>query len=118
MPQYLLTISDKSSIRWLVAKHHGLRWEDGDVPYSMTKQPITKADAIDEESDASHIVYVKGLQKRDWLVDFLDENTRADVIIETLDIDYEVIKSLNKLNVVNTLRCGRHAKHCALQNGI
>ena len=44
------------------------------------------------------------MQKRDWLADFLDENTRADVVIETLDIDYEDIKSLNKLNVVNTLR--------------
>ena len=117
-PQYLLTKSDKSSIRWLVAKHHGLRWDDGDVPYSMAKQLISKAvaDAIDEEDDASHIVYVKGLQKRDWLADFLDESTRADVVIETLDIDYEDIKSLNKLNVVNTLRCSRHAKHCALQN--
>ena len=38
MPQYLLTKSDKSSIQCLVAKHHGLRWEDGDVPYSMSKQ--------------------------------------------------------------------------------
>ena len=74
MPQYLLMKSDKSSIRWLVAKHHELRLEDGDVPYSMVKQLITKAvaDAIDEEDNVSHIVYVKGLQKRDWLVDFLD----------------------------------------------
>ena len=82
----------------------------------MAKRLITKAvaDVIDEEDDASHITYGKGLQKRDCLADFLDGNTRADVIIETLDIDYEDIKSLNKLNVVNTLRCGRHAKHCAL----
>ena len=83
----------------------------------MAKQLISKAvvDVIDDEDDASHIVYVKGLQKRDWLADFLDENTRAGVIIEKLDINYEDMKSLNKLNVVNTLRCGRHAKHCVLQ---
>ena len=101
-----------------MAKHNGLQWDDGDVPYSMVNQLISKAvaDAIGEEDDASHIVFVKGLQKRDWLAEFLDENTRADVIIETLDLDYEDIKSLNKLNVVNTLRCGRHTKHCALQN--
>ena len=96
MPPFLLSISDKSSLRWLTTKHHGLRW--------------------DEEDNASHIVYVKGLQKRDWLADFLDENTKADVVIETLDIDYKDIESLNMLNVVNTLRCGRHAKHCAMQN--
>ena len=119
MPQYILAKSDKLSIRWLVAKHHGIRSEYGDVPYSMAKQLIRKAvvGAIDdEEDDASHIVYVKRLQKCNWLEDFLDENTRAVVIIETLDIEYEDVKSLNKLNVVNTLRCDKHAKHCAMQN--
>ena len=40
------------------------------------------------------------------------------MLIETLNIDYEDIKSLNELNVVNTLRCGRHANYCALQNVI
>ena len=115
-PQYILTKSDKSSIRWLVAKHHGLRTDDEDVPYSMAKQLILKAvaDAIDEEDDASHIVYVNGSQKCDWLADFLDENTRADVVIETLDIDYEDIKSLNKLDVVNTLRCRQTRKALCL----
>ena len=93
----------------------------------MAKQLITKtaADAIDEKYDTSHIVYVKGLQIRDWLAEFLDENTRADAVIETLDIDYEDIRSLNMLHFhwKKTLRYSqerrlpywRHGWHCLLK---
>ena len=34
---------------------------------SLIKKAVP--DAIDEEDNASHIVYIKGLQKRDWLAD-------------------------------------------------
>ena len=39
-----------------------------------------------------------------------------DLIIETLDADYEDIDSLNNLNVINTMRYIKHVKNCALQN--
>ncbi|XP_071579757.1 uncharacterized protein [Temnothorax nylanderi] len=43
MPWNLLTKSDKSCATWLIANHHGLRWKDGNVPYSMVKRLITSA---------------------------------------------------------------------------
>jgi len=36
--------------------------------------------------------------------------------IETLDVDYENIESLNNLDITNTMKYGKHAKNCALQN--
>ncbi|XP_071572514.1 uncharacterized protein [Temnothorax nylanderi] len=43
MPWSLLTKFDKSCASWLIHNHHGLRWEDGNVPYSMVKRLITSA---------------------------------------------------------------------------
>jgi len=60
-------------------------------------------------------VYVKGLEKRKWLTDILDDAGNG-YIIETLDADYEDIDALNKLDNANSMRCGKHVKNCALQN--
>lgn len=117
LPWNLLTKSDKSCASWLIANHHGLRWEDGNVPYGMAKRLITSAVLGTEEDDeTSTLVYVKGCQKREWLVDLLENLARENLIIETLDADYEDIESLNNLDVTNTIRCGKHVKNCALQN--
>jgi len=45
-------------------------------------------------------VYVKGLEKREWLTDILDDAGNG-YIIDTLDADYEDIDSLNKLDITN-----------------
>ncbi|KYQ58451.1 hypothetical protein ALC60_02559 [Trachymyrmex zeteki] len=52
--------SNKSYASWLNAYHHGLRWDDGIVPYSTAKHMIKEA--VIEEDEA--LVYVKGLEKR------------------------------------------------------
>ncbi|KYN03588.1 hypothetical protein ALC62_05561 [Cyphomyrmex costatus] len=105
----LLTRSDKSCASWLSAYHHGLRWEDGMVPYSMAKRLIIEAVIEDDEA----LVYVKGLEKRQWLSDIFDCD---NVIVETLDAHYEDVESLHNIDTCNTIQCGRHAKNCALQN--
>jgi len=46
----------------------------------------------------------------------LESDARDDIIIETLDADYEDIESLNNLDVINTMRCNKHVGNCALQN--
>ncbi|KYN17755.1 hypothetical protein ALC57_09944 [Trachymyrmex cornetzi] len=94
---------------WLSTYHHGLRWDDGMVPYNMARRLIMEA--VLEEDEAN--VYVKGHEKRGWLADILDSD---DIIVETLDAHYEDVESLRNLDDCNTIRCGKHAKNCALQN--
>ena len=104
-----MTRSDRSCASWLSAYHHGLRWEDGIVPYNEAKRLVTTAVF---EHDV--IVYVKGHEKRTWLWNLLlDERER--IHIETLNAVYEDMESLTNLDVANTMRCGQHVKNCALQ---
>ncbi|KYM82967.1 Putative nuclease HARBI1 [Atta colombica] len=50
--------------------------------------------------DNKALVYVKEYEKREWLIDILDND---DLTIETLDAIYEDIDSLNNLDVTNAL---------------
>lgn len=116
MSWHLLTRSDKSRATWLTTNHHEIQWNDGNVPYNKAKRLITAAVSSDMNGDhVSRLIYVKGYEKREWLADLLDD-AKDDVTIETLDVDYEDIASLNKLDAVNILRCNNHTRQCALQN--
>ncbi|EFN78319.1 hypothetical protein EAI_12064 [Harpegnathos saltator] len=105
MPWHLLTRSDKLRAYWLTANHHGLRWQDGTVKYCRAEHLITTAvvgDMYGELQDvASQLVYVKGHEKREWLLHFLDDSVRSNVIIRTMDTDYDDMPSLQKLNNFN-----------------
>ncbi|KYN22599.1 hypothetical protein ALC57_05000 [Trachymyrmex cornetzi] len=111
VPWKFLTRSDWSCASWFSAYHHGLRWEDGMVPYSEAKSLITAAVFEDDT-----IVYVKGREKRTWLWNLLLDDERELMHIETLDAVYEDMESLTALDVANTMRCEQHVKNCALQN--
>lgn len=120
-PWRVLTKSEKLTASWLTMHHHRLHWEDGNVAYHRAKDLITSAICgtvhdDDDDDDTSSLVYVKGLEKRNWLADIFDIDVRHELIIKSLDADYDNIVSLNKLNVLNCLRCKTHTKHCALQN--
>jgi len=104
-----LTRSDRSCAPWLSAYHHGLQWEDGEVPYNEAKRLTAVF-----ENDV--IVYVKRHEKRTWLWNLLLVDERKRICIETLDAVYEDMESLTNLDVANTMRCGQHVKNCALQN--
>jgi len=80
------------------------------ILYSMARYLITSVVVGTEDDDA--LVYVKEYQKREWLKEMLERNARDDIIIETLDADYEDIESLNNLDVINTMRCNKHVKNC------
>ena len=107
VPWSLLTKSEKSLVCWLRIHHHGLRWEDGHVPYSQARGLINR-DIGTEPS----LIYVKGLEKKKWLREILDDNFE----IETIEVDYEDIARLKDLDIIGTLRCGYYMKHCAMQN--
>ncbi|KYN17801.1 hypothetical protein ALC57_09905 [Trachymyrmex cornetzi] len=107
MPWRLLTKTDQSHASWVMTHHHGLRWNDGTISYGAA----LISEAVGRESGA--IVYMKGFEKRGWLLDILNND---DIIVETIDVHYGEIESLKTLDATNSYPCARHSKCCALQN--
>jgi len=101
-PRDILSRSERHQAIWLTANHHGLRWDDGMVPYKMAKSLITMA--VMGTTDDNIVVYVKGHEKREWLQDLLRDEARR-VYVENIEEHYEDIESLNKLNVTHTFCC-------------
>jgi len=60
-------------------------------------------------------VYVKGHEKREWLADIVDD-AMSGYTIQNLDVIYEDIPTMNKLDPTHSLRCNKHITNCALQN--
>jgi len=114
-PWDILSKSERYQALWLIENRHGLRWDDGMVPYGMAKSLITKAVIGTTATSDNIVVYVKGHEKREWLRDLLLDEARR-VYVENIEAHYEDIESLNKLDVTHTLRCQKHIKNCALQN--
>ena len=65
VPWHELTRYEKSQVSWVIRNHHGLRWEDGVVPYDMARRLITTAVKGATENGMHPIVCVKGLEKRE-----------------------------------------------------
>jgi len=86
----------------------------------MARHIITSAVVGTEDDDA--LVYVKGYQKWEWLKDMLESDARDNIIIETLDADYEDIESLNNLRCyqmyLKYLTGGHNARKKFLKNKI
>ncbi|XP_014478543.1 PREDICTED: uncharacterized protein LOC106746451 [Dinoponera quadriceps] len=61
------------------------------------------------------VIYVKGSQKKDWLLSLLGDCDMT-IGIETIDVDYEDISRLETLIGGSSFLCGRHLKNCALCN--
>ena len=111
MPWHYLTRSEKTQACWLRLHHHGFRWDDGHVPYFEATSLVRRAICSDVTPP---LIYVKGLEKKKWLREILDNDD--DLQIETIDADYDDIARLIDMDVIGTLRCGYHARHCAMQN--
>lgn len=47
---------------WVSRHYHGIPWESGDVPYDLLQ------DVLQNIITPSHIVYVKGKEKQQWLI--------------------------------------------------
>ena len=108
MPWNFLTKSEKSDVCWLKLHHHGFWWDDGYISYCQMRNLIQTAIGAEPP-----LIYVKGIEKRRWLREILEDN---DLRIETIDADHDDIACLKDLNASGTLRCGYHARHCALRN--
>ena len=111
VPWNFLTRAEKSEACWLKLHHHGFRWDDGYVPYCEMRSLVRAAIGADPP-----LIYVKGLEKRRWLRQILDDDGDDYLLIETIDADYDDVARLTDMDASGTLRCGYHARHCAMRN--
>ena len=88
--------------------HNGLAWDDGHVSYHLRRHLVERAIGTDPP-----LIYVKGAEKKKWLREILEDD---DLRIETINADFDDIARLEDLDVIGTLCCGYHTKHCAMQN--
>ena len=113
----LLTKTEKSRARWLTSNHHGLKWKDGHVGYESMKKLARDAVLRESSSNSTTRIYVKGREKKKWLTEILGNVAEdRDVVLETIDVDYEDIERLELLDASRIFRCGYHAKNCAMEN--
>ena len=56
------------------------------------------------ENGNEDIIYVKGHEKREWLMNMIQYDRQHRVFVETLDADYEDVDSLNNLDAA--IKCG------------
>jgi len=81
-------------------------------PHSTARNLITKA-VMGATTTDDKIVVSRDI--REWLRDLLLDEAKQEVYVENIETHYEDIESLNKLDVMHSLRCQKHVKNCALQ---
>ncbi|XP_039306919.1 uncharacterized protein LOC105196833 isoform X2 [Solenopsis invicta] len=114
----LLTKDEKQQANWLTAHHHHLHWKDGDIEFRQAKKLIrcVVLDGLFDGKDDEIIIYVKGLQKKTWLQQYLDEDHECR--IDSIEVDFEDIERLRDLKASRSFHCRRHVKNCAMDNVI
>ncbi|EGI59418.1 hypothetical protein G5I_12427 [Acromyrmex echinatior] len=85
-----------SCASWLSVYHHGLRWEDGMIPYSDMKRLITTAVFKDD-------AIIKGREERTWLWNlFLDDKRKHILQQEAAKTDQRMSDGLEvTMNIRN-----------------
>ncbi|KAL6417064.1 hypothetical protein ACFW04_013018 [Cataglyphis niger] len=67
----LLTKTEKTRACWLTANHHQFKWDDGHVDYGSAKRLIRDAIYRGTSPDLVTRIYVKGHEKKKWLLEIL-----------------------------------------------
>lgn len=100
-----LTPKIKKQVFWLKHNLHGFGWHDGYVPYHYLYTVVTPL--LAEKN-----IYVKGLEKKEWLKDFLGDGVTIWNIEDELNCP-----KLSWLRFLHTeFSCLNHKGQCALQN--
>ncbi|KYN08016.1 hypothetical protein ALC62_01005 [Cyphomyrmex costatus] len=81
------------------------------------KREILRSRGVKRKEDDEYPLVIRANNNTMKIVGFYSNILDCDnVVVETLDAHYEDVESLRCLDACNTIRCGRHAKNCALQN--
>lgn len=106
-----LPVKFKSENSWLERNYHGLKWNDGEIPYEELEE-ILKSDLRDAVK-----IYVKGLEKKKWI-----ENIMPDVVVVFNMEDYECPSLVKLLESSYDVPCKHHnlyyKANCAVQNAL
>lgn len=98
---------------WLTKHCHGLQWEHGDIPYYALFNKLTAC--ISNRPS----VYVKGLEKKEYLKRHHITDFVTTTVIDVCDIGCGSLASIGNLLSTNILRCRNHKStqsRCALTN--
>lgn len=98
---------------WLTKHCHGLDWNRGDISYHALMDKLRCC--LKQRS----VVYVKGLQKKEFVQRHLVTTTDSTLVIDMTDIGCNSLQG--NLLSSTSIRCGRHKSdqhRCALANCI
>ena len=106
-----LPLELQEQARWLHQNHHGLSWEGGSVTFHSVKQFLL-------HNLRNKIVYVKGCEKRNWLLDILGNRGKTTAVYDMDDLGCPNLRILKKQDQQHQQqrRCLNHKGYCALQN--
>lgn len=101
-----LSSSQWIQAQWLYHNHHGLNWNGGFVEFREVRKYL-------REQIQNTTVYVKGIEKTQWIKELLEVQN-----VEVLNIEEVGCPSLRELKRLypNEIKCLYHSKCCALQN--
>jgi hypothetical protein len=102
-----LPVRYKSENAWVERNLHGLSWNSGDIPYKDIKLILsTLLHKVQK-------IYVKGLEKKNWLLNILQDVQIDDL----LDFGCPSLETLNKVS--KTINCTHHSipsSNCSANN--
>lgn len=107
-PFYDLTTSEKRQVSWIERNRH-IYWREGFVPYWQFKYYIS--DFLKDKN-----VYVKGLEKVQWIKEILPDNTVYNLEDKGCPSIMKLYAEYNESNLI--FYCLYHSKICAQKNVI
>lgn len=101
---YDLTKTERKQVCW-IERNRGILWNEGYIPYTNHK-------CILQKILQGKIIYVKGIEKRLWLMQMLEGST----IYNIEDKDCPNLLSLHEKYSTEVYSCIYHTQICALKN--
>lgn len=101
-PYSVLDVKTKKQCTWTTNHYHGLRWQDGDITIQALHRQLYSI-------LNSSVVYVKGLEKANYIKEFFKSCLVLDLE------DYPSLKVLTTSNVYCFFH-GKSKRMCALNN--
>lgn len=103
----VLPLSLKKQAYWLYNNYHSLSWNGGSINFTEVKTSL-------RNNIRNGTVYVKGVEKAQWLREILNNE---NVEVKNVE-DFFSCPNLKELKRIypDQIKCQSHAKCCALQN--